>query len=123
MLSSVFTRLNQQNATAPRRSDVTVFIEQRIAECFDRPSAPPLVLVPDSHQPEFYGRVRTALTGMAGEDGMIAETIGGISRRFRLEDGGERFLTLHPLPERLGTFIPAWEFKVSDCMVLLPWHC
>jgi len=123
VLQKLFFRYNKANANAPKRSDVSTFIEQRIVEFLDRPSALPIVFVPDPHQPDFYGRVRTALTGMAGEGGMISETIGGISRRLRLEDGGERFLTLHPLPERHGTFIPVQEVKVSDGMVLLPWHC
>jgi len=121
--NTLFFLIYQARERAVRPRQESVFVDHRIDEHFRRPSAPPLVFVPDPHQPDFYGRVRSVLLEKSRKKGVLAAKIGGIWRRFRIEDGGSRFMTLHPQPEWPGSLIPVAEVVATDRMVYLPWHC
>jgi hypothetical protein len=99
------------------------FVEHALEDHFGRPSVLPLVLVPDPKQPDFYGHVRRALLDRTGKKGTYTVKVGGIRKCFRIEDGGERHVTFHPMPERNVGFIAVHETIVSDRMVLNPWRC
>lgn len=103
--------------------DAISFVEQALAQHCNGNGAKPVVFVRDSHQGEFYEKVRDEIRLKTDRRGMFKADVGGKSRMFRFEDCGESFMTFHPQPEPSECIIPHVEVPVIDHMVLTPWRC
>lgn len=115
----------RHRSSADVDESVARYILGRLSKHCMENSTLPVAFVRDAGQPLFYERVRDAFVRSSKGTGVYHAEIKGKKYTFRVEDRGESFVTLYPLPEKEGYLVPLVELVVSEYppLALLPYGC